>query len=130
MWSTPTCYATLACGKLGCSLVSQLTDAAAADHCGGVNKMVWATSADRPEPVRVVAPVAQQPLRSWQAVQQSGGAGVVADLARCHEEPDRAAERIGDGVQLRVQPALRAPDQAPASPFFARRLEAVRCAFR
>ena len=39
-----------------------------------------------------------------------------------------------DGMQLRVQPALRAPDQTPAliigPPFFARRLEAVRCALR
>jgi hypothetical protein len=37
-------------------------------------------------------------------------------------------------VQLGVKSALRAPDQAPAlivgPPFFARRLEAVRCAFR
>jgi hypothetical protein len=37
-------------------------------------------------------------------------------------------------MQLGVQPAFRAPDEAPAlvigPPFFARRLEAVRCAFR
>jgi hypothetical protein len=37
-------------------------------------------------------------------------------------------------MQLGVEPALRAPDQTPAlivgPPFLARRLEAVRCAFR
>ncbi len=61
-------------------------------------------------------------------------AGVVADLARRHEEPQRAALRIRHGVQLGVQPALRSPDEATAlvvgPPFLARRLEAVRCAFR
>ena len=46
-----------------------------------------------------------------------------------------AALRVRDGVQLGVQPALCAADQAAAlvvatPPFFARRLEAVRCAFR
>jgi hypothetical protein len=37
-------------------------------------------------------------------------------------------------MQLGVQPTLRAPNQTPAlivrQPFFARRLEAVRCALR
>jgi len=41
---------------------------------------------------------------------------------------------IGDGVQLGVEPALCPPDQTPAlvvgPPFFARRLDAVQCAFR
>jgi hypothetical protein len=80
------------------------------------------------------ARVGDQPFRGWQAARQGGRAGVVADLARRHEEPQRAALRIRHGVQLGVQPALRSPDEATAlvvgPPFLARRLEAVRCAFR
>lgn len=82
------------------------------------------------EPICVIAPVAQQPLRLRQAVQQGGSAGVVADLARCHEQADRASIRVGHSVQLGVQAAFGASDQPPETPFFTPRLEAVRCALR
>jgi hypothetical protein len=86
------------------------------------------------EPVGIVAPVCQEPFRRWQAAQQGRGANVIADLACSHEEADRAAIGVRDGMQLGVQSALRTPDQTTAlvigAPFLARRLEAVRCTFR
>ena len=49
-----------------------------------------------------------------------------------HEELQGPSLGVGDGMQLRVRSALRSANQTPAliagSPFFARRLEAVRCA--
>ena len=83
-----------------------------------------------PEPVGVVAAVAEQPLRLWQLVQQRCRAGVVAHLAGGHEEAQGAAVRVGDGMQLRIHAALGAADQAAKVPLLTRRLEAVRCAFR
>ena len=38
--------------------------------------------------------------------------------------------RIADGVQFGVHAAFRAADQTAEIPFFTRRLDAVRCAFR
>lgn len=68
---------------------------------------------------------------TWrQAVQKRPGADVVAALARGQEHPHGPAQSIRDGVQLGVHPALGAPDQPPAPPFFRPRLEAVRCVFR
>ena len=59
---------------------------------------------------------------------------MVADLACGHEDLQGPTPGIRDGMQLGVQPALRSANQTPAlvvgPPFFARRLEAVRCAFR
>ena len=58
-------------------------------------------------------------------------AGIVPDLARRHEERQRTAIGVGEGMQLGVQPALRAPDQAPrwsSDPPF--RPQARRCAVR
>src|SRR3546814_2869080 len=40
-----------------------------------------------PEPVGVIAAVAEQPLRLWEIVQQRGCTGVVADLPGSSEEP-------------------------------------------
>ena len=51
-------------------------------------------------------------------------------LARRHEQADRTPIRIGHGMKLGVHAAFRATDQSPEAPFFTRRLEAVRCAFR
>lgn len=82
------------------------------------------------EPVCVVTSVARQPLRPGQAVQQGCNAGVVADLARRHEQTDRMSVRIGHGVKLGVHAAIGASDQSPEAPIFTRRLEAVRCALR
>ena len=89
------------------------------------------------EPVALtgsIASVGQQPLRLWQAAQQSRRTRVIADLACCHVEPDRAAIGVGDGVQLGVHTAFGATDQAASlivgPPFFDRRLVAVRCALR
>lgn len=42
-----------------------------------------------PEPVGIVAAVAEQPLGSWQIVQQRCRAGLVADLPSGHEEARR-----------------------------------------
>ena len=83
-----------------------------------------------PEPVGVVAAVAEQPLRLWQIVQQRCCAGVIADLSGGHEEAERPAVGIGDSMQLRVHAALGAADQPSETPFLTRRLDAVRCAFR
>ena len=63
------------------------------------------------EPVSVIAPVGQQPVRRRQIVQEGSRSRVVADLAFGHEEPDRTAIGIGDGVQLRVHAALGSADQ-------------------
>ena len=79
-----------------------------------------------PEPIGVVAAVAEQPLRFWQVVQQRCRAGVVAYLPSGHEEAQRATVRVSDGMQLGVQAAFGAPDQAAEIPLFTRRLEAVR----
>ncbi len=78
------------------------------------------------EPIGVVAAVAEKPLRLGQVVEQRRRTCVVADLAGGHEEAQRAAVRVGDGMQLGVHAALGAPDQAAGTPFFTRRLEAVR----
>src|SRR3546814_7818917 len=70
-----------------------------------------------PEPVGVIAAVAEQPLRLWEIVQQRGCTGVVADLPGGHEEAQGAAVRIGDGVKLRVHAAFGASDQPAKTPF-------------
>ncbi len=86
------------------------------------------------EPVGIVASVGEQPVGSWQSVEQGERAGVVAYLARAQEEAEGPPVRVGDRVELRVEPALRASDEAPrlrpGPPFLDRRLEAVRCALR
>lgn len=69
-------------------------------------------------------------MRLRQAVQQGGGASVVADLARRHQQADRTPVCIGHGVKLGVHAAFGASDQPPETPFFTPRLEAVRCALR
>ena len=79
---------------------------------------------------RTVLTWAEQPLRLWHIVEQRCRTGVVADLARRHEEAQRAAVRIGDGMELGVHAAFGAADQAAEVPFFTRRLDAVRCALR
>jgi hypothetical protein len=60
------------------------------------------------EPIGIIAPVSQQPFSFGQAAQQRCRTGVVAHLSRRHEEPDRAAFRIGDGVQLALINAAKA----------------------
>lgn len=82
------------------------------------------------EPVGIVIPISEQPPRGGLVTQKGRRAGVVADLTRRHEEPDRAAACVGQSVQLGVHPDLSSTNQAPASPFLLRRFEAVRCAFR
>lgn len=86
------------------------------------------------EPVGVISSVRDQPVGPWQSVEQGERTRVVADLARRQEEPDGPSFRIGDGVELGVEPTFRAPDEAaflrPGPPFFDRRLDAVRCALR
>ena len=83
-----------------------------------------------PEPFGAIAPAGKHPLRLGQIVEQGCRAGIIADLSSGDEEAQGAAMGIGDGVKLGIHAALRASDQAAAIPFFTRRLEAVRCAFR
>ena len=61
--------------------------------------------------------------------QQRPRPDVVRGLARRQEHPDRAALRVGQDVEFRVEPTLRAPDQPSAPPLLTARLEAVRGAF-
>src|SRR3546814_14831795 len=82
------------------------------------------------EPVGIIAPVGEHPLRFGQTVEQSGRASVIADLPGGHEEADRAAICIGHGMKLGVHTAFRAADQASRTTFFTPRLDAVRCALR
>ncbi len=65
-----------------------------------------------PEPVGIVTPVGDQPFRCGQAAQQGRRAGVVADLARRHEVPKRAALGIGHGVQFELLPENRTVTEA------------------
>src|SRR6056297_1283429 len=81
-------------------------------------------------PVRVITSVGQHAFGRGQTVQQRPCAYVIAALTRRQEHPQRTTQSIRDGVQFRVHPALGAPDQAAAPPFFRPRLEAVRCVFR
>ncbi len=81
-----------------------------------------------------ITPICDHPFGGGQTAQHGGGAGVVADLPSGHEELQWPSFGIRDGMQLGVQPALRSANQTPAlvvgPPFLARRLEAVRCAFK
>ncbi len=82
------------------------------------------------EPIGIIAPIRQHPVCLWEAAQQSSGSAVVADWSGCDEQADRAALRIGNGMQLCVHAAFGAADQPSEPPFFTRRPEAVRCALR
>ena len=86
------------------------------------------------EPVGIIAPVGQQPIGGWQAAEQGRSAGIVADLTCGHEEADRSSLCIGDGMQFGIHATFGSADQTTAlvivPPFFDRRLEAVRCAFK
>ena len=53
--------------------------------------------------------ITEKPVSSWQTAYHSPGTGVVADFPGGHEEPDRTTDRVGDGMELRVHPALRPP---------------------
>jgi hypothetical protein len=66
-----------------------------------------------PEPISVMAAVGQQPLRLWQAAQQRRHAGAVADLARRHEEADRAARSLVGPRHLAGQPLAELLASAP-----------------
>ena len=63
------------------------------------------------EPVSIIAPVGKQPFGLRQAVQKGGRVSVIVDLACGHEEAERPALGVGDGMQLGVHAALRAADQ-------------------
>ena len=63
-------------------------------------------------------------------MEQGGSTDVIADLTGRNEEADRATIRIRDGMKLGVHAAFRASNQAARTPFFTRRLEAVRWALR
>ncbi|MBD3804791.1 MAG: MFS transporter [Thioclava sp.] len=69
------------------------------------------------EPIRIKAPVGEQPVGLGQAPQQRSSAGVVADLARSHEDLEWAALGVRDSMQLGVQPPLVLPIRRPRPPF-------------
>jgi hypothetical protein len=58
-------------------------------------------------------PVGQQPFDLRQVAKEYGGTHVVTDLACSHEESDRAAIGIGDGMQLGVHAAVGQPIRRP-----------------
>jgi hypothetical protein len=63
-------------------------------------------------------------------VKRCSRADVVADLAGGHDETQRTAVGVGNGMELGVHAAFGAADQACKIPLFSARLEAVRCAFK
>ena len=83
-----------------------------------------------PEPVGIISTVCEHPLRLGQIIEQGGCASIIAALTSGYEETEWASIGIGEGMQLRVHAAFCAPDQTSRPPFFTRRLEAVRCAFK
>ena len=86
------------------------------------------------DPVGVTDQVGQRLFGVWQVTQQCRGTCLVADLAYCHEEADRAAFGIGDGLRFCFRAGFGSADQAPylivKPPLFDYRQVAVRCAFR
>jgi len=66
-------------------------------------------------PVCAIAAVAQLHCALGRSL-SSAAAGVVANLDRGHEEAERSAFCIGDGVQLRIH-TFGATDEAPKAPF-------------
>jgi len=81
------------------------------------------------EPVAVIAFVSEQGLGLGERGKQQKRAFVVAHLTFCQQQDDRLPKPIADRMELRVQPALGAPDTSGNSPPFSR-LAAVRCALR
>lgn len=79
-----------------------------------------------PEPLGIIAPVCQHPLRLRQVLKQGRRTNVIADMAGRDEKAQGAAVCIGDGVKLDVHTALGQSDQAAEIPFFTPTLEAVR----
>ena len=57
-------------------------------------------------PVGILTPVRQHVFRGRHAIRQSPRSDVVAPLASCQEHPQWLPHSIGDGMQLRVRPAL------------------------
>src|SRR5262245_53429595 len=81
------------------------------------------------EPVAVVAPITEQRRGRWQRIEYQSCALMIVHLTFGKQQNQRLARVIADGVELRVQSALRPPDTTGNIPFF-RRLAAVRWAFR
>jgi hypothetical protein len=81
------------------------------------------------EPVAVIAFVSEQFLGAGKRGKQQCSAFVVAHLTFGQEHHDRPAQSVADGMELRVQAALGAPDTSGKSPPF-NRLAAVRWALR
>ena len=70
------------------------------------------------EPVRIMAAVRQKVAGLRQRRQERPRADVIAGLSCGEKHADRPAFAIGHGVQLGVQPALGAPDEPFAPPFY------------
>ena len=77
------------------------------------------------EPISVVPPTPEQPVRIRQAAEQYPCPDVIADLSGRDKKVDRAALAVTDGVELCIHVAFGAVDQAATPPFFAPRLDAV-----
>lgn len=64
-----------------------------------------------PEPVGIIAPGEQQPIRRWHAAKKGCRTGVAAYLSCGHEEAERAALSVGDRMQLCIHTANGSDDQ-------------------
>ncbi len=82
------------------------------------------------EPVSVMATISEQPFDVCQAAKQCPCADIIADLSGGDEQIDWSSLAVTDCVQLGVDAALGATDQATTPPFLAAMLVAVRCALR
>jgi hypothetical protein len=82
-----------------------------------------------PQPVGIVALVAEQRLGGRGLRQEHQGPSGIAHLTKGQKEGQRATLAVADHVQLRGQSVRRAPDRPRAEPPFLK-LAAVRCAFR
>jgi hypothetical protein len=77
-------------------------------------------------PISIIAPVSQDPVGVGKVPQEGGSAHVVADLACRHEELQRPALGIRQGMKLGIQPAFSAPDRPPVPPFSTTTLDGVK----
>ena len=82
-----------------------------------------------PEPVAVIAFVAEQFVGAWQGGKHQESAVLVAHLSFGDQEHDGPSLAVAHGVELGVQPTFGAPDTSGKSPPFSR-LAVVRWALR
>ena len=77
------------------------------------------------KPIAVIAAIACQRFSFWQRREHDPCPFMIAHLTFCQKQNQRLTFATGNGVKLRVQAALCAPDTTGNSPFLSR-LAAVR----